>query len=360
MRLSIAGPLLIQLVLAVVHLAIICCGSAEALSNSAPSSSLFIFGLGRVGLECGRQSLPHFDVVRGTVRRNEESSKEAGADKITRILIADREAYQKALQGATHVLWTIPLQMEPDPALQTLWNDFVGASKVGWKGFVSTTGVYGNHNGNWVTEESDLKCTPQSNAHLYKQAEEELWQRQSSFDGIVSSFRCAGIYDAHRSALHTVYRQGRPPRSSKSDSDAMEETPTNRIHTHDIARAIVASMVTCCSDSRGKNTPLDLVYNLADDEPAPRSLVLNYAADLLQGILPNREFEVEAPSASTTTTRRERRRLSDRKLVSNRRVKEELLPNFIYPTYREGLEAILLNPDTPWNQEASMSQNQVQ
>jgi hypothetical protein len=176
-----------------------------------------------------------------------------------------------------------------------------------------------------------------------------------------------------------------------------EEAPTNRIHTNDIARAIVASMtlpygppdstddkdeeemdiITTTTSSSGR------IYNLADDDPAPRSVVLAYAADLLESIgqLRLRTDPAESSSSSSTTmtdappptpttttgsltttgstmmtTTRERRRQTDRKLVSNRRMKQELVPEFTYPSYREGLKAILMDPNTPWQQQQQQQQ----
>lgn len=96
------------------------------------------------------------------------------------------------------------------------------------------------------------------------------------------------------------------------------------------------------------------IYNLADDEPAPRADVMEYAADLLASIGVTLEQAKQLKNGETAepppSTKRERRRQTDRKLVSNERMKKELLgPNGLtYSTYKEGLEAILKDPTTPW------------
>ena len=101
------------------------------------------------------------------------------------------------------------------------------------------------------------------------------------------------------------------------------------------------------------------IYNLADDSPAPRSQVLEYAANLLKGagkdLLPMRERikgdRSSAAGSATATTTRARRREIEKKLIDNSRMKNELLKELQFPSYKEGLEAILKDPTTPWNQE---------
>ena len=312
---------------------------------------MVVVGLGRVGLECAKLALPHFDDVVGTVRRRDNDSiTETTNDGIRRVRIQDVLSY---LSDSSHVLITVPLSREADSVLERVWQR-IEDSKPMWLGIVSTTGVYGNHDGAWVTEESPLLCTPDSNADLYRQFEEK-WIAKHSNPCI---FRCAGIYDSTRSALHTVYKQGYhppPPSSSSSSSSSSasaSSTPasngggsiTNRIHTFDIARAIVASITSVVPRTEEPH-----IYNLADNLPAPRSEVLAYAANLFQtsNVALLTTGKVSASSSSTTTSR-DRRRQIDRKLVSNRRMLKELLRELEYPTYREGLESILNDPTTPW------------
>lgn len=322
------------------------------LNHEFSGKQLLIVGLGRVGLDCALLAEQHcFDHVIGTVRSWPVETRDDGtSSSIERIPFSD---VKQRWNEASHVLWTIPLSKEKDEnldqVLQLLQNH---NDHLEWIGMISTTGIYGNHDGQWVTEDSPLLCTPESNADLYRPVE----QLFGDVGGQI--FRCAGIYDSSRSALHTIYKSGSIPPHEPSNDGSM--TITNRIHSYDIARAIVGSMKQfgTCNDSRQSR-----IYNLADDEPASRSVVLNYAADLLQSIgvpltvqVPNLEVEKNTMNILQSPSKRERRRLSDHKLVSNQRMKNELLgpeEGLLYPTYREGLRAILNDPSTPWQQTAS-------
>ena len=78
------------------------------------------------------------------------------------------------------------------------------------------------------------------------------------------------------------------------------------------------------------------VYNLCDDEPAPNSQVVAYAARLLR-LTPPPEIALEAADLAPAA----RRFYAESKRVSNARAKAELGWRPAYPTYREGLAAIL-------------------
>jgi hypothetical protein len=363
-------------------------------STPTPSTptKLLILGLGRVGLECAKLAVPHLDQVVGTVRRLPvPSSNDNDDDGIERIPF-ELSSIRPHLAEASHVLMSIPLPKQRDETLERVLQELQEHSSsrnsptavLQWVGIVSTTGVYGNHDGAWVTEDSELLCPPESNAHLYRGLEEDQ-QNDVAGDGsssscAVSVFRCSGIYDATRSALHTVYKRKQKglPQEAIRASDASTTTTTastsitNRVHSQDIARAIVSCMTRNKNDADNDDNPSPLgrgrIYNLADDLPAPREEVMRHAADLLEAVgvslVPPPEAAAAAipqatsSSSSSITTVRERRRQTDRKLVSNQRMKDELLPDhsLLYPTYRQGLQAILMEPNTPWYDEMMMEQ----
>ena len=120
------------------------------------------------------------------------------------------------------------------------------------------------------------------------------------------------------------------------------ENPTSRIHAEDVAQAILSAMTHDEDDG-------DTVrrWNLADDNPAPRSEVMRHGVDLLRraNLLPKKSSK---PSSAMTRSERDNRRKKESKRVSNKRMRESLLPNgLLYPTYREGLKAVLdTNKDT--------------
>ena len=413
--------------------------AVEAMTNPIPSSQrgrncrehkLLIIGLGRTGLEVANLAEAQETLrVFGTVRQS--SLREGTIEDDTKIVripfdpVAVREHLfggkdDQAIDGssvvaASHVLFTIPLSREVDPVMKAVlkevkvwwnieeedWNDGENKKNSDHRdpfkvlGILSTTGVYGNHDGKVVTETSPLLCQETSNAALYRKFEDD-WISSSvadvanegdAIDGNCDKnrrsrrlciFRCAGIYDNSRSALHTLYKKMKsatptdPPRTSSS-SLPTTGNKTNRIHSMDLARGVVAGIFqeANCNDDKPKKTDVR-IYNLADNLPESRSVVLSYAQELLASIgIDKRMFMAKNEKTETTKTRvnqvatndntslsrssvtRQRRRERESKLVCNKRMREELLPDdgLLYPTYREGLRAIFNDPITPWQQQ---------
>ena len=260
-----------------------------------------------------------------------------------------------------------------------------------WWGVLSTTAVYGNHNGSWVNEESACLVDPNLDpkAQQWMDYEHEWMQRITTVsvsssppkkDGtttnqppttVVNIFRCAGIYGPTQSALHTVHQSGQPPsiRSSQENKTTIinskntDNRPTfipvtNRIHQDDVARAVVASMVECWehtepelsrnSSSRSKNHVE--IYNLADDQPESRQIVLEYAAQLLATIDAMPPMKPNITEKQAKFGARQGRRSRDHKRIDNSKMKHSLLQGrpLLFPTYKEGLQSILDAPGVPW------------
>ena len=201
---------------------------------------------------------------------------------------------------------------------------------------MSTSGVYGNHNGEWVTEESPLYCSEQSPTFRYIEHENKWREISQQCGWTCRVFRCAGLYGPDRSALHTLWKKR-----------VLNVSPaagiTNRIHETDVARAIVASMM----DSSQQHD--FCVYNLSDDEPEARSVVMKYATKLLESI--GVDITIKESSEASPSSARATRRGTDIKRVSNDRMKSDLVSELLYPTYREGLTAILKDSSSPWRKQ---------
>lgn len=268
-----------------------------------------------------------------------------------------------------------------------------------WVGYVSTTGVYGDHSGNWVTEQSETLAPTTSNAFHRINAENE-WlalrsQRSSKInvedECTVSTvyphvFRLGGIYGPGRSALDTVKRKNRYTNPLSSEKVAVEGQESSasggtnwvsRIHVADICGAIIASMMAPVTGSEGEGA----VYNVADNEPAPREVVMNYAEKLLYkvssgeervtdssnrnavasegggvenvtpSLLPKSDSESSRGAVSggeKMTSERTRRRLTENKRVSNAHIVKSLGYVFKYPSYKEGLQALLGGSNDPF------------
>jgi nucleoside-diphosphate-sugar epimerase len=225
----------------------------------------------------------------------------------------------RALAGTTHLLSSVPPDELGDPVLDLHTDDIGALPAVGWVGYLSTTGVYGDHGGAWVDEATPL--TPSGARGRRRAAAERGWlDLMVRFDIPVHLFRLAGIYGPGRNALVTV-KQGRARRVVKPGQ------VFSRIHRDDIVQTLLASI-------RRPNP--GTAYNVCDDEAAPPQDVIAYACDLLD-VAPPPEIDF----ASADLTPMARSFYDDNKRVRNDRIKEELGVALRWPTYREGLKALL-------------------
>jgi len=219
----------------------------------------------------------------------------------------------EAWTGVTHVLDSIPPNDQGiDPVAACL--PALESAQLRWFGYLSTTGVYGNSQGAWVDE--DTPVNPQSERSRHRvRAEVAFLQSQLP----THIFRLPGIYGPGRSILDRL-RTGKARRIDKPGHVFC------RIHVDDIVRTLWTSMQQPQPGS---------IYNVSDDEPTEPSHLIVEAAHLL-GIAPPPAipFEQASMSAMSASFWEESRR------VSNQKLKTKLGP-LLYPTYREGLRAIL-------------------
>lgn len=223
-----------------------------------------------------------------------------------------------AIAQANALLMSIPAEEGGDPVLQRLGAAIAAAPDLGWIGYLSTVGVYGDHQGAWVNETSELRATSQRG--LNRIAAERGWLELGQASGkAVQVFRLAGIYGPRRNQLEAV-RGGTARRIIKAGQ------MFSRIHVDDIAGACLASL---------KAPAPGAIYNVADNEPAPPQDVIAFAASLL-GLPP----PPEEPFGSATMSPMARSFYMDSRRVSNARLREELGYKPRHPTYREGLSAL--------------------
>ena len=223
------------------------------------------------------------------------------------------------LAGVTHVLVSVPPDQAGDPVRDKHGADLAALPDLRWLGYLSTTGVYGDHGGGWVDERSDLAPTGERGRRRVEA--EAGWLDLHRRTGLpVHVFRLAGIYGPGRSALDTV-RSGRAQRIDKPGQ------VFSRIHAVDLAAVLRASIARPHPGA---------VYNVCDDDPAPPEAVIAYAADLLGVSRPPL-----VPFAEAALSPMARSFYDDNKRVSNRRIKDELGIRLRYPSYRDGLQALL-------------------
>jgi nucleoside-diphosphate-sugar epimerase len=285
-----------------------------------PPGRLFCFGFGFCARQLAERLLPQGWTVAGTARAPAEAAPAGPA--IPRHAFAREHplpAPAALLAGTTHLLVSIPPDDSGDAVLDKHAGDLAALPDLRWVGYLSTTGVYGDRAGGWVDEADALRPTGERGRR--RVAAEDAWRALGRRTGIaVHCFRLAGIYGPGRSALDTL-RAGRAQRIDKPGQ------VFSRIHVADVAATLVASMA--------RPNP-GAAYNVCDDDPAPPADVIAYAAELL-GVAPPPLVPFETAALSPMA----RSFYDDNKRVSNRRIKEELGVRLTYPSYRQGLVALL-------------------
>ncbi len=224
-----------------------------------------------------------------------------------------------ALGAATHLLISIAPDERGDPVLGAILDQIAAASRdLVWAGYLSTTGVYGDHQGGWVDETTPLSPTTRRGA-LRVQAEAE-WQAFATQSRLaLHIFRLAGIYGPGRGPFVKI-KQGTARRIIKPDQ------VFSRIHVDDITQVLRASMA---QPNSGR------IYNVCDNLAAPPEDVLGFAAELL-----NMPVPAEEDYATADMTAMARSFYAESKRVSNKRIKTELGVFLKFPTYREGLRKL--------------------
>ncbi|MEE8453613.1 MAG: SDR family oxidoreductase [Limibaculum sp.] len=291
------------------------------MANNQSPNFLFCFGLGYSASRLGRRVRAEGWRVSGTCRGADQKAA-LNADGYE-IALFDRDRplddAAAALAGVTHLLSSAPPDEAGDAVLDCHRQQIAAAKTLRWVGYLSTTGVYGDHGGGWVDEETPL--TPAGpRGHRRAEAEAgwlDLWRRS----GIpVHIFRLAGIYGPGRGPLAKV-RAGTARRIVKPGQ------VFSRIHVEDIATVLEASI---------ERPHPGAIYNVCDDEAAPPEDVIAHAAELLGVPVPAAE-----PFDEAEMTPMARSFYAESKRVSNARIKSELGVELAYPTYREGLAALL-------------------
>lgn len=216
------------------------------------------------------------------------------------------------VRAADAVLATIPPGEGGDPALLALSHDLSAAR--GWIGYLSTTGAYGDRKGRWAFE--DDPPTPKGPEGERRVAAEAAWR---ALPNPAHIFRLPGIYGPGRSGLDQI-RAGTAKRLAAG-------VVTCRVHVDDIVGGLLASIAR---PRPGR------IYNLADDRPCESHVATAFAADLL-GVAP----PPLQPYDPALVTPAGRRFFEQSRRVSNARAKAELGWHLSYPSYREGLTAIL-------------------
>ncbi len=286
--------------------------------------SFFCFGMGFVGKTLGHLLRAEGWRVAGTARdeRGCKALVEQGFEAFCFTGEEPGEGIGEFLANVGHVLNSVPPGEAGDPVLVYHGGDLARAG-LQWFGLLSTVGVYGEHHGGRVDE--DTPPAPLAARSKRRWQAEQDWQRWGQQAGTSPHiFRLPGIYGPGRNQLEAVKR-GRARRLVKKGQ------VFNRAHVEDIAQVLLASM---------QKPQAGYLFNIADDEPAPPQDVVTFACELL-GIKPPPETDFETADLSPMA----RSFYGECKRVGNERIKQQLGIKLKYPTYREGLKALYDSSD---------------
>jgi nucleoside-diphosphate-sugar epimerase len=230
-------------------------------------------------------------------------------------------AAEPAISIATHILVTAPPDADGDPVLGRYAGALAAAPQLRWIGYLSSTVVYGDRGGAWVDE-----ATPPapSQPRGYRRLAAELAWSRLGLRYAVDVFRLAGIYGPGRSAFDDL-RAGTARRLSKPGHQF------GRIHRDDIGCAVTKAM-------QQARAPVVRVLNLVDDVPAESAAVVTEAARLLNvAPPPGIAFADALPAMSPMA----RSFWAENRKVSGQQTQRLLALRWLYPSFREGLAAIL-------------------
>lgn len=273
--------------------------------------TLLSIGHGYSAQALARLLLPEGWTVIGTTR-SADRAQALAAQGIEPLLLPGPLA--PALARATHILTSVAPDTTGDPILRDHAPE-LAAARPEWVGYLSTTAVYGDHQGGWVDEDTPL--TPTTSRGQARVAAERAW---AALGLPLHIFRLAGIYGPGRGPFEKV-RDGTARRILKPGQ------VFSRIHVDDIAQTLAASM---------HRPDPGAVYNLCDDDPAPPEDVIAHAATLLGLPMPP-----AIPYDQADLTPMARSFYAESKRVRNDRIKRDLGITLRHPTYRDGLAALL-------------------
>lgn len=260
---------------------------------------MFIFGLGYSASRIARQLEARGWEVVSTGREGTLSFDDAGS-----VLLA--------LADSSHVLSSVPPGGEGlDPVLEAYGSSLAGK----WLGYLSSTGVYGDTGGAWIDESA-----PTGTGRRTARAEcDSAWLALGA-----RTFRLPGIYGPGRSALDRV-------REGKAHRIDLPGQTFSRVHVDDIAAGVIAAL----------DAPPG-AYNLADDLPCSQNAVIEEACRLLgRPMPPIQSLEQANLSPMARAFYAENRR------VANGKAKRVLGWRLRYPTYRQGLRALVSATSSP-------------
>lgn len=298
-------------------------------------TTLFCAGFGYSARHYAALYGKRFDRIVGTTRWAEYAamcgSTRSGDSAVEMLIFAGVASPElsSAIADATVLLVSVPPDRACgyDPVLTHLRDPIMASPRLKSIVYLSTIAVYGNHDGRWIDETTPP--TPTLTRAASRVEAERAWLALGEARrNPVAIIRIAGIYGPATNALESV-KAGRAQRIVKPGQ------VFNRIHVADLAQVIDKALDLALTHGTGG------IFNAADDEPTPPGDPILFAANLL-GVAP--PAEIAFAEAQKTMTPFAVSFYGESKRVRNDRIKSVLGVSLRYPTYREGLRALAIDP----------------
>ena len=279
---------------------------------------VLIYGYGYVARFLSEKIIANGNTVLATTR--DPNKINVQIDKLT--LIHPDKVNSKLLDYGdeiTHLIISVPPNESGDIFLKKYKDSLLNMSSLKWIGYLSATNVYGDHNGEYVSEFSSLKGTTSKGINRIK-AEGQWTEHSKKNDLPLHIFRIAGIYGPERNIFERI-------KLNKFNHIIKNNQYFSRIYISDLVNILFASM--------NKPNPIN-IYNIADDMPSSMCDVVKYICQKTSCTIPEKiSFE------DLDKKQQQDSFYSENKRINNRLLKEDLGIILKYPSYREGYEEII-------------------
>ena len=287
------------------------------------TKNIICFGFGQVAKNFIKKLKDQGSAFKLTTTSREESKTKEFENINYESFQFSEEGFDKKFlsrfEEADHVLLSIAPINGTDIVIKNL-KDYFKSSKFKWITYLSATSVYGNHNGEWVNENSETKPTSSNGVERLK-VEKEWMELARKFDLPFQIFRLSGIYSNQYNILNRL-------KSGEAKIINKKNHFFSRIHVEDIASILTSSL---------NNFKKKEIYNISDNQPASAEEVAMYGVKLL-GIDKPKTIEINEIKSEML-----KNFYKDSKKVDNKKMKEFFNHKLKYPTYVEGLNYIFNN-----------------
>jgi nucleoside-diphosphate-sugar epimerase len=227
---------------------------------------------------------------------------------------------KKYILNASHVLVSIPPRDRKDYVIENFYNEISLNKKIKWLGYLSSTSVYGNHDGKWVNEKSKLLTNNETG--INRIVAENEWLKLNRYRFVPTRiFRLSGIYSSERNIFLRLANEQFQYVKKKNHF-------FSRIHAADIAQVLFKSLIYSKSGE---------IYNVADNKPCSYEQTISYACSLIGVQKPSPIYFQSLNNGDMKNF------YKDSKKVSNTKIKKDLKITLYFPTYKEGFKEILNN-----------------